>query len=120
MPTPSPVHAARLAELQALSASRDELVLPLDLALEAVTLLATGGYALLGWEGWLRDATGRVGHSEHQGFAPPDDMPPAQAADEMRRTIEAAAAEFAARPERRDAALLFCITYDGPAAQPRR
>ena len=44
------------------SISADEIVLPMAAALDAIDVLETTGVLILGWEGWVRDMRGRVGH----------------------------------------------------------
>ncbi len=58
-----------LAEhLLAQSLSSDELVLPLENAIEAVEVLEKHGFLILCWEGWLKYSDGAFGHSvRHQG-----------------------------------------------------
>ena len=50
---------ARIAEK---STSHEETVLPIAEALEAIDLLEMKGLRILGWEGWVKTADGKVGH----------------------------------------------------------
>jgi hypothetical protein len=105
--------ALMLQQLQERSASPSELVLTCDDALEALTLLERGGARMLGWEGWLRYDDGRVGHSaQYQGTVDLSMVPAEQSYALCRTTITDAHAAYRLRPERLDAELLFCITYD--------
>lgn len=61
-----------LADLQRLSVSQSELVLPYPHAITALQLLEATDAILMGWEGWLRYPDGRLGHSDmHQGTKAP-------------------------------------------------
>ncbi|WP_157507961.1 hypothetical protein [Ktedonobacter racemifer] len=44
------------------SLSEREIVLPFQETLQALEILATAGYSLQGWEGWIRYANGKYGH----------------------------------------------------------
>ena len=106
--------------LAALSASRLEIVLPLQPALQAVDALAEQGRAIMGWEGWLGHPDGRVGHAgRHQGtvaFLPATGQAWREyvrasvefARDTMREHQE----EFDRAPEVPGAVLLFCISVN--------
>ncbi len=49
-------------ELAAKSISLSEIVLPVEEALLAISHLESAGHLIAGWEGWIRDSAGRVGH----------------------------------------------------------
>ncbi|MFT0635344.1 hypothetical protein ACMFY5_24975, partial [Pseudomonas sihuiensis] len=49
-------------QLRERSISQSEIVLPLTQALEAIDLLESQGIQILGWEGWVKDKQGRIGH----------------------------------------------------------
>src|SRR5260370_1333397 len=53
--------------LRSQSLSDREIVLPYDEALQALDILVKADWALLGWEGWEKDAEGRRGHSYIMG-----------------------------------------------------
>jgi len=101
------------------SISRREIVLPLDVAIAAVDWCATNKIHILGWEGWVQSADGRVGHGNApQGTTSLDDVSVLDAADFCRQTIRAAALEWTQRyPETTDR-LHFCITVAGGDARP--
>jgi len=94
-------------------------VLPLDAAIAAVDWCATNKIHILGWEGWVQSADGRVGHGNApQGTTSLDDVSVLDAADFCRQTIRTAALEWTQRyPETTDR-LHFCITVAGGDARP--
>ena len=102
-------------ELRARSLSPVEIVLGFDDALAALEILRAGNWEILGWEGWQRDAEGRVGHHPIQG-----NMPLFQQADEPRAAFLDRSKEWAAETIRHDykqwqassgnPELYFCIT----------
>ena len=47
------------------SLSNQEIVLPLDEVFQAIDLLTSASWALLGWEGWVRYPDGTRGHAPH-------------------------------------------------------
>jgi hypothetical protein len=53
--------------LRSQSLSDREIVLPYQEALQALDILVRANWALLGWEGWEKDAEGRHGHSSLMG-----------------------------------------------------
>lgn len=96
------------------SAVRDELVLPYAMAQEALTSLELSGVEILGWEGWLRSADGRLGHSAlHQGTADLSGMDSRAAYELCRATMADAYSMHLERPEREATELLFCLTHGG-------
>jgi hypothetical protein len=99
---------ARIAEK---SISQQEIVLPMTEALEAIDLLEAKGLLILGWEGWVKTADGRVGHgSAPQGTVSLENLSVEAAAQYCRETIPQDAAHWLAEnPETTDA-LHFCIT----------
>ena len=95
------------------SASKDELVVPFALSLEALDALEKGRGRLLGWEGWLRRSDGSLGHSaKHQGTVDLGGLLPDAAFALCRKTIAEAHREHGRAPEVLGSELLFCITYD--------
>jgi hypothetical protein len=100
-----------LDDLQRMSASPTELVLPLVQALEAIDLMASSNIAVLGWEGWLRHVGGRLGHSNrHQGTAGDEPFATAAGYAWIRETMQDSHAAHLADPEVDGSELLFCIT----------
>jgi hypothetical protein len=102
------------AHLLQASAKSDELVLPYGMAQEALDALEAGGVQILGWEGWLRYADGRVGHSgSGQGTVDLSGMRSKDAYMLCRNTMAEANSEHERKPEREKTELLFCLTHAG-------
>ena len=102
-----------LSDLQAKSASVNELVLPLAEANMALEILLRSGTTLLGWEGWIRYPDGRLGHSaHHQGTKDLSDMPLLEAYRFARDSMQQSHSEHECNPEVPDSELLFCITSE--------
>jgi hypothetical protein len=107
--------------IRKLSLSDDELVLPLDAAIEAVELLEKEGFLILCWEGWLRYADGAVGHSlSYQGSREIRRRPDEAWADfstRARQSFVQSATEslqkFVIKPENPGAELYFCLVFSG-------
>ena len=80
-------------------------------ALAAIDLFESKGVLILGWEGWVKDKDGRVGHgSAPQGTVSLEDLSVSEAAKLCRETIPQDAARWIAEnPETTDE-LHFCIT----------
>jgi hypothetical protein len=82
-------------EIARRSISRREIVLPFDATIAAVDWCAIKQIPILGWEGWIRSADGRVGHGNApQGITSLEGLSVHDAADFCRRTIRAAALEW--------------------------
>lgn len=97
--------------LQKKSISRREIVLPLTEALEAIDLLESQRVLVLGWEGWVKDREGRVGHgSAPQGTASLQSLSVKAAAQVCRETIPSDAAQWAEENLGTTDELHFCIT----------
>ncbi len=98
-------------ELAQQSISQMEIVLPLDVVVTAIDYCASKKIQILGWEGWIQDQDGRVGHgSAPQGTVSLDHLSTQDAADFCRQTIRAAALEWSREfPDTTDR-LYFCIT----------
>jgi hypothetical protein len=93
------------------SLSDREIVVPYELAIEAVDLFEAKGTLVLGWEGWLLYPDGRRGHSgRHQGTVSLDELSVAEAASLVRRTIQQAHDEWQSEPEYLGAQLFYCVT----------
>jgi len=96
--------------LRSKSISPREIVLPLPEVLEALDLLESHGIQILGWEGWVKDGQGRVGHgSAPQGLST-GHLSVSQAADLCRRTIPRAAEDWLRQNATTDEAIHFCVT----------
>ena len=102
-------------ELARQSVSSREIVLALDAAVEAVTLLAADGHRLEAWEGRLELPGGTRTHSlEHTGsFALPADA--GRAAETAAAGMRRAQARFDRAPEVPGARLFFHLTFAGAA-----
>lgn len=97
--------------LRDLSISRREIVLPMAAALEAIDFLESQGKQILGWEGWVKDTQGRVGHGgAPQGTGSLHDLSVHEAAQLCRSTIPPDAAQWSQDNPGTIDALHFCIT----------
>jgi hypothetical protein len=102
-----------IREFQARSASTRELVLPFEVTLAALETLEASGARLLGWEGWLRQSNGSLGHSaEHQGTISLGGRDATQAFPLVRQTMRESHLQHLRSPEIPGSELLFCITYE--------
>lgn len=98
--------------LRTLSISPREIVLPVGAALEAIDLLEERGVYILGWEGWVKDASGRHGHgTAPQGWsADVSSQSISTAAHLCRATIPVDAARWAQEHPGTTDELHICIT----------
>lgn len=97
------------------SISAREIVLPEKAALAAIDILEEQGVLILGWEGWVKAADGRVGHgSAPQGTESLQDLTVAQAAALYRQSIPEAADEWRQGNAETTDQLHFCITVRRP------
>ena len=107
-------------EVAAASISDREIVLPYELALEAIDMLGTGGYAVVSWEGWLLFQDGSMGHSfQHQGTVGLERYPDesaqefiARASIFVRQTMEQSQLEWNRKPTRANARLYCCLAIE--------
>ena len=100
-----------LADLQRLSVSQSELVLPYPQAVTALQLLEATGATLLGWEGWLRYPDGGLGHSDmHQGTTDTSALSSSKAYSLARASMSLSQKEHELQNETTDIKLLFCIS----------
>lgn len=100
-----------LADLQQLSVSQNELVLPYPSAIEALRILEATGATLMGWEGWLRYPDGKLGHSDiHQGTTDISALSSPEAFIWAYTTMGLAQKEHELQNRTTGAKLLFCIT----------
>jgi hypothetical protein len=99
------------AHLRAFSISNREIVLPLAQALEAVDFLEQHAFVILGWEGWVKTADGRVGHGS-AGYLSTftGNLTVAAAAADARATMQAGARDWQQKFGGTTDALHFCIT----------
>ena len=99
------------AQLREQSISQREIVLPMKEALEAIDLLESQNVQILGWEGWVKDAQGRIGHSNApQGTVSLQELPNYKAAQFCRETIQRSASQWMQDNQNTSSALYFCIT----------
>ena len=97
-------------DLQRLSASQSELVLPYPHAMNALELLEAAGVSLLGWECWLRYPDRTIGHSLlHQG-ADTSGLDPSEAYRMARNTVCLSQKEHEFQASMAGVHLLFCFT----------
>jgi hypothetical protein len=109
-------------ELMTKSLSDKDIVLPYEAALCAIDLLAASGWALLGWEGWLKYPDGRVGHSaRHQGTVSLEKQAGEswgayvqRSSEFCKRTVMENQEEWNRSPEAADSELYFCLTIMEP------
>lgn len=102
-----------LTDLQRLSASQSELVLPYPRAVEALQIMEATGATLLGWEGWLRYPDGSLGHSDiHQGTTDTSALSSSETYIWANTTMNLAQKEHEIQNETTGIKLLFCITAD--------
>jgi hypothetical protein len=99
------------AHLRERSISNREIVLPLAEALEAIDYLEQQSLLILGWEGWVKTAEGRVGHGS-AGYLSTftEHLSVAEAAADARETIQAGALDWQQKYGGSTDALYFCIT----------
>jgi hypothetical protein len=97
--------------LRAESISTREIVLPQKAALEAIEFLEKQGHLILGWEGWVKDSDGRMGHGNApQGTPSLEGLSVAEAANLCRRTIPLAEENWHRNHPDATASLYFCVT----------
>jgi len=103
------------SHLQKRSISQREIVLPLVDALEAIDYLESQSVLILGWEGWVKAADGRVGHGS-AGYlsALTAHLSVAEAAADARKTNQAGALDWQEKCGDSTDALHFCITVSAP------
>jgi hypothetical protein len=107
-------------DLARASISDEEIVLDYQRVLEAIGQLATVGFAVTAWEGWLLYPDGSKGHSaQHQGtvYLQRSANEDAQhfverAVDFARRTINQSQAEWEQQPEYPGATLYYCLSVE--------
>jgi hypothetical protein len=99
------------------SLSDREIVLPYQEALQALDILVMADWALLGWEGWEKDAEGHRGHSHIMGTMCIEQEPDEQWEDYVQRsarfcreTIEADQDRWNREYMNSSRTLYFCLT----------
>jgi hypothetical protein len=98
-------------EIASKTISPREIVLPRREALLAIDLIEEMGLHITGWEGWVRDPSGRVGHgSAPQGTVSLTDLSVADAAEFCRQTIPKEGDSWEAEYSDSGDTLFFCIT----------
>lgn len=95
------------------SISDREIVLSLEDAIEAINVLESKNYLVLGWEGWIKTPAGRKGHGNApQGTVSLDNFTVEEAADFCRRTIAKDSEAWEEENTGSKNELYFCITVD--------
>jgi hypothetical protein len=75
--------------------SEQEIVLPIFEAIEAINILESKGYLVLGWEGLVKTSSGVTGHKNApQGTISLEGLSVASAAQLCRETIKTEAAQW--------------------------
>jgi hypothetical protein len=98
-------------QLRERSISQREIVLPLAQALEAIDHLESQGIQILGWEGWVKDEQGRIGHGNApQGTMSLQKLSTHVAAQLCRNTIQSDASQWMQDNSNASNSLHFCIT----------
>jgi hypothetical protein len=93
------------------SISEQEIVLPIDEAIEAIDILESQGYHVLGWEGWIKAKSGVIGHQNApQGSISLENLSVASAAQFCRETINTEAAQWLLSNSGAKDELHICIT----------
>jgi len=98
-------------ELAAKSISFTEIVLPVEEALLAISHLESAGHRIAGWEGWIRNSAGRVGHgSAPLGTIDLSDLPVSEAARICTESINTDAAAWSRKFPNTSDELFICVT----------
>ena len=93
------------------SISKREIVVPFEEALRVVDIMEDKGVLILGWEGWVKNEDGRVGHgSAPQGTVSLEDCSVEETAEICRKTMTEDAAEWEKENKGSSDKLHFCIT----------
>jgi len=93
------------------SISKNEIVLPLAQALLAIDHFESYGVLVLGWEGWVKDIAGGVGHSNApQGTNSIENYSANEAAEFCRKTISQESELWHKQNSASMNTLYFCIT----------
>jgi len=93
------------------SISEQEIVLPIAEAIEAIDILESLGYQVLGWEGWVKSKNGVIGHQNApQGTISLEGLSVASAAQFCRETIKTEAAQWLLSNSGVKDELHICIT----------
>ncbi|KQT35997.1 MULTISPECIES: hypothetical protein [unclassified Methylophilus] len=93
------------------SISEQEIVLPTAEAIEAIDILESQGYLVLGWEGWVKSSNGVIGHQNApQGTISLEGLSVASAAQLCRETIQKEAAQWLTSNQGSKDELHICIT----------
>ena len=101
------------ADIAKISISDDEIVLPMEQALVAIDLLEKRGIRVVGWEGWIKDREGDIGHSNApQGTVSLAHLSVSQAAEVCRRTIREEGEKWRRENLNSPDELYFCITCE--------
>jgi len=111
MPLPRGLHLLP-ESLRSKSISTSEIVLPLIEALEAIDCLEASGLLIFGYEGWVKDMQGRVGHGSAGKYCAtyPSDLSVAQRAERCRHHLREDFENWTAENGQGADVLHFCIT----------
>lgn len=95
------------------SISQSEIVLPVAEALEAISFFEVQGTRILGWEGWIKDSQGHIGHRDApQGTVSLNHLSFYEAAQLCRSSILDEATQWAHDNPNTSDVLYFCITAE--------
>lgn len=99
------------SDLSQKSISNREVVLPLADALHAIDILESAGFHILGWEGWVKCADGRVWHGSAGKYSSASlhEYTPQESARVTRRGVTEDAASWEIENAGTTDALYFCI-----------
>ena len=99
-------------QITAKSISKDEIVLPIAEALEAIDFMTSNDIRILGWEGWLKASDGRVGHGNApQGTSSLEGLTVQEAAQLCKETIKKEFLLWKKENTETTDELYFCITH---------
>ncbi len=99
------------SHIAARSISKNEVVLPITEALEAIEFLESKHVQILGWEGLVKAANGSIGHGNApQGTASLESVTVQAAAQICRDTMKEAHSLWTQENTEATSQLYFCIT----------
>jgi hypothetical protein len=99
-------------QITAKSISKNEIVLPITEALEAIDFMTSCDIRILGWEGWLKASDGRIGHGNApQGTSSLEELTVQEAAQLCKETIKKTFLLWKKENIETTDELYFCITY---------
>ncbi|MDH2434607.1 hypothetical protein QCD60_18855 [Pokkaliibacter sp. MBI-7] len=93
------------------SISEQEIVLPIAEAIEAIDILESQGYLVLGWEGWVKSKSGIIGHQNApQGTISLEGLSVASAAQFCRESIKTEVTQWLLSSFEAKDEMYICIT----------